>query len=131
SRIAEALDVIAADDARPRTKREIERITDLGHDTVARAFRQDAEEENTYRITEKFTALAQQLGSNRRSPAREKELAHEQELADLRREASDLNKQLDRYAMSLYAYYLAAQPQPDGASATDPIPIGRNRKRQR
>lgn len=128
-RIAEALEAIAADDKLPRTKRQVEQLADLGHDTVARAFRQDAEEDGAHGIARRFAELVEPLGGGRRSPARLKEVEDKQKVTELNQAVAELNKQLDRYAMTSYAYFLSAQQEKQGEPAAA-IPIGRNRKRE-
>ena len=109
--VSNAIDALAADETAPRTKRQIERIAGLSHDVVARAFRQDAEEpDNLYRLNSKLGALIDPLSSARRSPEAEQQYQDKQRIAELKHEVSDLNKQLDRYAMTLFAYHLAEQP---------------------
>lgn len=130
-RIILALNVIRHDNTRPRTKREIERIAGLGHDTVARAFRQDTNEHNTYRITDQFNALTAPLNNKRLSPSQDQQTRDRQTITDLKHQIADLHRQLDTFAMATYAFYLAQQPQTDDADTHTVVPIGRNRKRQR
>jgi hypothetical protein len=131
AKIAAAITEIGNDDQAPRTKREIERRSGLAHDTVARAFRQDAAEDNTWRITAALGAL---IGSaiRRPAPALQRRLDAEQKAADLRQRLSETEHSLDRYAMALYAYHLTSKVQaPEQSVATSVVPIGRNKPRKR
>ena len=70
TRVSTAIDALAADQNAPRTKRQIELLSGLGHDAVARAFRQDAAEpDNQYRLNARLNELIAPLGTGRRSPA--------------------------------------------------------------
>jgi len=105
-RIVEAIEKMAADDESPRTKREIERLTGYGHDAVARAFRQDATEDNRYRITAKFKALTEELTSSRVSPDRDRQIVIQRENRELKDQVRHLNQMLDAHAMALFAVHL-------------------------
>lgn len=133
-RIVEAIAKMAADDESPRTKREIERLTGYGHDAVARAFRQDAAEDNEYQITAKFNALTADLSASRVSPDRDKQIAVQRENRELKDQVRHLNRMLDAHAMALFAVHLRnTHPTAPGASATqheDPVPIRRRRHGQ-
>lgn len=105
-RIVDAIDTMAADDSSPRTKREIERLTAYSHDAVARAFRQDAEEDNDYSITAKFKVLTDDLVASRVSPDRDKQIALQRSNRELKDQVRHLNHLLDAHAMALFAHHL-------------------------
>lgn len=81
-KITLALQQMRADPTMPRTKRHIEKLTCLSHDTVARAFRQDAEQPNRhYPLNAQFQALlseseepADSASSSRESAGQVREL---------------------------------------------------------
>ncbi len=124
-KICIALDEIHSDDSAPRTKREIEHRAGLSHDAVARAFRQDAAEDNEWNITQRLLNLTDG-GMSRRSPQqRHKHEVHEQ-LQDAKHRLRDSESLVQRYAAALYAHQLSDDTQgmsPNGGA----IPIGRNR----
>jgi hypothetical protein len=127
ARVSAAVDSIAADHTAPRTKRQIEQISSLGHDAVARAFRQDADDQGVpHRLNERLNELMGTTG--RRSPAEEERRQHKQEVLELNQEVRDLNRQLDRYAMCLLAQLLRDLPQDDGI-ASDVVAIRDRRGR--
>jgi hypothetical protein len=127
AKIVDAMTDMATDEHAPRTKREIERRSGLAHDTIARAFRQDAEEDNQWSINHVFAELT---GANnaRRSPARQRQVDADQKVADLRQRLSETDATLQRYAMALLAFHLNAAA-PDAQTDSDAVPIGRNRHR--
>ena len=94
-RIVIALNVMRHDNSRPRTKREIERIAGLGHDTVARAFRQDTNEHNAYRITEQFDSLTAPLNNKQRSPAQDQQIRDRQKIAENKKDVRQSRNKLD------------------------------------
>lgn len=122
-----AIEEIEADAAAPRTKREVEHRTGLSHDAVARAFRQDAEEENTWNISQRLSDLTED-GANRRSPARRQQLSLEDTIRDLRQRLAEAEQQQHRYAMALYAYQLSSGEASE--PSRDVVPMGRNRSRR-
>lgn len=124
-RIAQALDEMSHDDNAKRTKREVERRSNLSHDAVDRAFKQDMKDETQWGINHKFTALKEGRAT-RVSPERCREIENERALADLR-EALMLERRLnERYMMALFAMHLDATDLEDGRANTV-IPMGRNR----
>lgn len=131
-RIVEAIEKMAADDESPRTKREIERLTGYGHDAVARAFRQDANEDNQFGITAKFTALTAELTASRVSPDRDKQIAIQRENRELKDQVRHLNQMLDAHAMSLFAVHLRDTHAATSGAPTDTdaavVPIRRRRR---
>ncbi|MEO5665920.1 MAG: hypothetical protein ABIR39_21835 [Nocardioides sp.] len=129
-RIVEAIEKMAADDESPRTKREIERLTGYGHDAVARAFRQDATEDNDYRITAKFKALTAELTASRVSPDRDKQIAIQRENRELKDQVRHLNQMLDAHAMSLFAVHLrdTHATAVDATTNAGVVPIRRRRR---
>jgi hypothetical protein len=125
-RISDAIDQLSTDSAARRTKRELERLTGLSHDAVARAFRRDTTENSHWNLNGRFAALTDP-DAGRRSP-------HEQQIHELRLKLRDKNTKiaelevtLDRYAMAVLAHHLelAEQSAPSG----DVISLGRNRNR--
>ena len=128
-RIISAMRRIETDPELRRTKRQIEQISGLSHDAVARAFRQDADNDGKpWGINERYERLAGQHTPTR-SP-------QEQEVHDLKQEIAaktstirELNTTLDAYATALLAYTLNDQRQ-RGQASNDPVPIGRNRTRE-
>ncbi|CAN5132351.1 MAG: hypothetical protein ACSLEW_11675 [Nocardioides sp.] len=131
-RIVEAIEKMAADDESPRTKREIERLTGYGHDAVARAFRQDATEDNQYGITTKFKALTEELTASRVSPDRDKQIVIQRENRELKDQVRHLNQMLDAHAMALFALHLRDTHPASSDSTTNPnadvVPIRRRRR---
>jgi hypothetical protein len=128
-RIVDALEELKADDDAPRTKREIERRSGLAHDAVARAFRQDADEDNEFGINKKFDELTAELTVARVSPDRDKQIAVERQNAELRDQVRHLNDRLDQHAMALFAYHLqethAARSEGDAPTHVVPIRVRR------
>ncbi|MCW2132711.1 hypothetical protein B0G38_001876 [Arthrobacter sp. VKM Ac-2550] len=126
TRVSGAIEVLSTDRNAPRTKRQIEILSGLGHDAVARAFRQDAHEpDNPYRLNEKFNQLIAPLGTGRRSPAAEEKHQDKQRIAELKQQVGELNRQLDRYAMTLFAHYLADNPSTESDGA---VPMRRQKR---
>jgi hypothetical protein len=66
AKISAALEELATRPDLTRTKRTIERLSGLGHDIVARAFRQDLETGTEHRLNERLAALTAEDG--RQSP---------------------------------------------------------------
>lgn len=131
ARVSAAIDSIAADEAAPRTKRQIEHVSRLGHDAVARAFRQDADDQgHPHHLNERLNALITPGGSGRRSPADEQRREDKQKIVELNQQVRDLNRQLDRYAMCLLAQLLESLPHGDAVEA-EVVAIRKSRARQR
>ncbi len=128
-RIVDAIEEMKQDDEAPRTKREIERRAGLAHDAVARAFRQDAQEDNQYEINKRFNELAEELTTSRISPDRDKQIAVERANAELKDRIRHLDDQLDRHAMALFSYHLrddhAAHAENDAPTHVTPIRLRR------
>jgi hypothetical protein len=103
--IVRALSEMAFDDEAPRTKREIERRTNLSHDAVARAFRQDAGEHNQWGITVGLKELRGEIDEGL-SPSRQQEKASAAKIQELQEKVGELNRTLDAYAMTLFALQL-------------------------
>lgn len=124
-RIIQAINRIEVDAELRRTKRQIEQVAGLSHDVVARAFRQDLDNEGVpWQINAKFNALLGEQSSGL-SLHQEEVRALRRTIADKNKEIAALKRSLDAHAIALYAF-AAAQQQ----SETDPIPIGRNRRRR-
>ncbi|WP_210438468.1 hypothetical protein [Nocardioides xinjiangensis] len=100
--VADALVAIENDPNAPRTKRQIEHITGRSHDAVARAFAQDKTENSPYRLNERFARLTANLtrGDSLNEAAVR---ADRQTIVELRQKNRDLEKQLDRFAIALFA----------------------------
>lgn len=130
-RVSLALDRLAADPTLRRTKRELERLSGLSHDAVARAFRQDAaERDSKWQITRRYQQLLD-AEHGKRSPHEVAVREAEQRLREKQQHINELEVQLDRYAMALYAYWLDAGTNAEGPAAESEsvVPIGRNRAR--
>jgi hypothetical protein len=105
-RVSEAINRLEADQNAPRTKRQLEVISGLGHDAVARAFRQDASQSaGSHQLTARWAELTDRPGGYR-SPAAHAEHQARQHIAELQQTVRELNTQLDRYAMALFAGHL-------------------------
>jgi hypothetical protein len=125
-RVSAAIRVLAKDDSLPRTKRQLELISGLSHDAVARAFRQDAAEPDTiHQINASFDDLVAPLGGGRRSPFEQERHNDKQEIVVLKQQIKELNKQLDRYAMALFAQHLMREE--GSQTPTNTVPL-RGRK---
>ena len=126
-RVSDAIDQLSGDTAARRTKRELERLTGLGHDAVARAFRRDATENSRWNLTGRFAAMADP-DAGRRSP--QEQQVHELRLKLREKNAKivELEAALDRYAMAVLAHHLELAEQP--AAGADVISLGRNRPRR-
>jgi len=131
-RISIALDRLAADPSLRRTKIEVERLSGLSHDAVARAFRQEAEEPGSkWQLANRFQQLVDPE-HGRRSPHDAALHEAKRTLQEKQAEVTRLEHDLDRYAMALYAYYLTSQSRdPQASEETPVVPIGRNRPRKR
>lgn len=131
-RILLAMSVIEQDTSLKRTKREIERLSGLSHDAVARAFRKDKQDEGRpWGLNDRYSTLTAG-GASRRSVRDDEVRQLENEIAEKRRENRELRDTVDLYATALYAHYLQAQQQDTSTRpANDPIPIGRNRRNKR
>jgi hypothetical protein len=107
-RIALALDTIARDEAARPTKREVERLTSLSHDTVARAFRIDAESPTTWRITERLQQLTTRSGgpSTRRSQLEQRLTEVGDQLDQSKAETRELRRVTENLANILLAQHL-------------------------
>lgn len=127
SRIRNALQDIASDDRAPRTKREIERRTGLSHDAVARAFRQESEEDSPFALVTLYDQLLAD-GAGRSSPHARDQHQERQKARDLQDRLTEAEGLLKAYAMALYAYHL--QDQPVEVHDSPATPIGRNRQRR-
>lgn len=126
-RIVSAIKRIGTDpDLRP-TKRQIENLTGLSHDAVARAFRQDADSGGKpWGINASLESLA---GSTRgKSPTEEQFDTLRREIAEKNQTIRELQDTLDAYATALFAYAVNTDAQRAGPH--DPVPIGRNRPRE-
>jgi hypothetical protein len=128
-RIGEAITLIAADTAAPRTKREIERLSGLAHDTVARAFKQDQLEETPWKITARFLATGD-ASTHGRSPEQQRLHDAQQVIEELKHKNRDLESALNSYAATLLAYHLNVSEQnaSDGPFSGAVPMIGRNRR---
>lgn len=128
SRVSDAIRVLSNDDSLPRTKRQLELISGLSHDAVARAFRQDfSEPDTTHQLNASFDDLVGPLGSRRRSPQEQERNKDKQEIVALKQQIKELNKQLDRYAMALFAQHLMRED--DSKTSANTVPLRRRKRR--
>lgn len=127
-RISDALDRMNNDHTARRTKRELERITGLSHDAVARAFRRDVEDNSRWNLTGRLAALADPQASHR-SPQEQHTHQLRQALREKNAQIAQLQASLDRYAMAVLAQHLELNA--DTAPDRDVISLGRNRQRHR
>ncbi|MGH9068006.1 MAG: hypothetical protein ACRD0J_11055 [Acidimicrobiales bacterium] len=98
-RIHVAIDEMAADPSTRRTKRELERISGLSHDTVARAFRQDRQ--GRYGILARYQALIGP-GPDRRSDHQRELDERDQRIRHQERRIRELHATVDRYAATIF-----------------------------
>jgi hypothetical protein len=128
-RILDAIEEIASDDQAQPTKREIERRAGLSHDAVARAFRQDAGEDNEFKINQRLGLLTEGLSSARVSPDRDKQISIEKENRELKDRVRHLNAQMDLHAMAVLAFHLrdAHIDEADTGGFENVVPIRRRR----
>lgn len=127
-RISDALDRMTNDHTARRTKRELERITGLSHDAVARAFRRDVDENSRWNLTGRLAALADPQAS-RRSPQEQHMHELNQKLQQKSSQIADLETRLDCFAMAVLAHHLELTA--DRPGARDVVSLGRNRERRR
>lgn len=124
-KITSAIKRIETDPSLRPTKRQIEHLTGLSHDAVARAFRQDANNDGKpWGITEQLNRLSG--GERGRSPHEEQVDALRKELVEKNATIRELQDTLDAYATALYAFavnHATGRTQRD----QDAVPIGRNR----
>lgn len=128
-RISGALGSMAVQMSSPRTKREIERLSGLSHDTVARAFKQDQLEETRWKISARFLTVAK-ASTGGRSPDQQQLFEARQKIAELSHKNRDLEAALDTYAATLLAYHLSSSEilASDRAPANVTPMMGRNRR---
>lgn len=104
-RIADAIGESTSNNELRRTKKQIERIAQLSHPTVARAFAQDLREDTPFAINARFAEL--NPVNKGLSP---KQLAERQEKQDLRERILELETERDAHLQALYAYFVASAP---------------------
>jgi hypothetical protein len=124
-RISAALDRMTNDHTARRTKRELERITGLSHDAVARAFRRDVEENSRWNLTGRLAALTDPQAGHR-SPQEQHVHELRQTLIKKNAQITELEASLDRYAMAVLAHHLELNSKVIGGQ--DVVSIGRNRE---
>jgi multidrug resistance efflux pump len=127
-RVSDAIDQMHTDPGARRTKRELERLTGLGHDAVARAFRRDTAEQSRWNLTARFAALTDPE-AGRRSPQEQQVHELRLKLREKNTKIAELEATLDRYAMTVLAHHLELADQ--SAPGGDVISLGRNRNRTR
>jgi len=127
-RISDALDRVSDDSTARRTKRELERITGLSHDAVARAFRRDVDDNSHWNLTARLASLSDPQAGHR-SP--QEQHIHElgQKLSQKNAQIAELEASLDRYAVAVLAHHLELNLEP--TRDRDVISIGRNRQQSR
>ncbi len=104
-RIADAISEIASNDELRRTKKQIEKITQLSHPTVARAFAQDLREETPFAINARFAEL--NPVNKGLSPKQQVERREKQDLDAARERILELETERDAHLQALYAYFVA------------------------
>lgn len=96
-----ALQQMAGDPTMSRTKVQIEKLTGLGRDAVARAFRQDREQpDRRYLLNEKFDALKEAKPEAGESTAGTEDT---QQVKELRDRNKDLRRVNAAFAQPLFA----------------------------
>lgn len=119
-RIADAISEIASNDELPRTKEQIEKLAQLSHPTVARAFAQDLREETPFAINARFAEL--NPVNKGLSPKQQVERREKQDLQAALDRITELETERDMHLQALYAYFVSV-------SADDPsspvVPINR------
>ena len=129
-RIKAALDKMAADPSTKQTKREVERLSGLSHDTVARAFRQD--HQGRHGILARYEALT---GTNldRRSDHQRDLDERDQRIRHQERRISELHATVDRYASTIFLLrrQLEAAADPNGTLISFAPPKTSTRTRRR
>lgn len=126
-RISDALDRMSNDSGARRTKRELERITGLSHDAVARAFRHDVDDNSTWNLTARLAALTDPQAGHR-SPQEQHMHELRPKLQEKNTQIAELEATLDRYAMAVLAHHLELNA--DASSGRDVVSLGRNRLRR-
>lgn len=127
-RISDALDRMSTDNTARRTKRELERITGLSHDAVARAFRRDVDENSRWNLTGRLASLSDPQAGHR-SPQEQHIHQLRQTLREKNTQIAQLQTSLDRYAMAVLAQHLELNA--NTSRDRDVISLGRNRQRHR
>lgn len=120
-RVSDAIDTLAADDSRRRTKRAIEEISGLSHDAVARAFRQDRDNGSRWDLSEHYAALTS-AGTTRLAPLEQEAVQLRQQLADRDAEIRRLKDQVQTLAQITHAQRLAIEALQNPHTA-DVIPL--------
>lgn len=120
-KITLALQQMRADPTMPRTKRQIERLTCLSHDTVARAFRQDAQQPNRhYPLNVQFQALLDAEGKTSGVAASDRDAAGQ--VRELRAKVRDLEVALLQVATQQLTQDAQVPPDANGAGPLRVVP---------
>ncbi|MGH9068769.1 MAG: hypothetical protein ACRDX8_04000 [Acidimicrobiales bacterium] len=129
-RIRSALDVMAVDPSAGRTKREVERLSGLSHDTVARAFRQDRQ--GRHGIVARYETLTG-ADLDRRSDHRRDLDERDQKIRRQERRIRELHATVDRYAMTILVLrrQLEAASHPEATLTPFAPPRSSARRRRR
>lgn len=98
-RIRAALDMMAVDPSARRTKREVERLSGLSHDTVARAFHQDSQ--GRHGILGRYETLTGAKGDRRSDNQRALD-ERDQQIRHQERRIRELHATVDRYATTIF-----------------------------
>jgi hypothetical protein len=100
-KVSLALQQMAGDPAMSRTKVQVEKLTGLGRDAVARAFRQDREQpDRRYRLNAKFDALKDAKPQAGESGSGAEDA---QQVKELRARNKDLERVNAAFAQALFA----------------------------
>lgn len=119
-RIADAIEEISRNDSLQRTKKQIERLTDLSHPTVARAFAQDLRDETSFALNVRFAGL--NPVSKGLSPKQQELRQEKRDLEAARARIIELEAERDTHLQVLFAYFVRSAPEDPSPSV---VPINR------
>jgi hypothetical protein len=119
-RVADAIGIISNDPETALTKREIERVSGLSHDAVARAFRQDRTDPSAFVLNARFEETVEKR-RGRRTEANQ--LAHDarEDLRAARIRISQLEVEVASYAQVILAQQIEIQELRDPEGRVTPI----------
>ena len=119
-RVADAIGIISNDPETALTKREIERVSGLSHDAVARAFRQDRTDPSAFVLNARFEETVEKR-RGRRTEANQ--LAHDarEDLRVARIRISQLEVEVASYAQVILAQQIEIQELRDPEGRVTPI----------
>jgi hypothetical protein len=131
-RVSAALDEMEDRPTTRPTKREVERISGLSHDAVARAFRQDMVATTPFRLTHRLQKLREDTAQPKGvSNADSDDSDDAAEATELRKQMRELNHVNEMFAIALFAHYLEEYDPKSTIDMSNVIPIGKNRRRRR